>query len=79
MVSGSCPLPPPLHFPFPVLQATLAQPLPLGTVLDGEVVYNLHFRRRVFMVFDILAVGRAPGAGEGGEGICDVVTHEKFR
>jgi len=28
-----------------------------GTVLDGEVVFNLHLRKHVFMVFDCLAVG----------------------
>jgi len=53
--------------------------LPHGTVLDGEVVYNLHFQRSVFMVFDILSVGRQPGPGEGDEGAVEYLTHLKFR
>ena len=31
--------------------------LPAGTVLDGELVYNLSIKKEVFMVFDVLQVG----------------------
>lgn len=30
--------------------------LPPGSVLDGELVFNLHLRKHVFMVFDALQV-----------------------
>lgn len=30
--------------------------LPSGSVLDGELVFNLHLRKHVFMVFDALQV-----------------------
>ncbi len=37
--------------------AALADAICKGTVLDGELVHNLHTNRPVFMVFDILAYG----------------------
>ncbi len=37
--------------------AELAGAICKGTVLDGELVHNLHTNRPVFMVFDILAYG----------------------
>jgi hypothetical protein len=39
--------------------------LPAGTVLDGEVVFNLTLQRHVFMVFDVLSLGYAAPAGGG--------------
>jgi hypothetical protein len=56
--------------------------LAVGTVLDGEVVYNLTLQRHVFMVFDLLRLGGngaggAAGAGGGGQGNC--VVHLPWR
>lgn len=33
----------------------LAAGLRAGTVLDGEIVFNLHYQRQIFLVFDLLA------------------------
>jgi hypothetical protein len=33
----------------------IARALRPGTVLDGEIVFNLHYRKHVFLVFDVLA------------------------
>ena len=32
----------------------IAAGLKVGTVLDGEIVFNLHFRKQLFLVFDVL-------------------------
>jgi ATP-dependent DNA ligase len=32
----------------------IAVGLKAGTVLDGEIVFNLHFQKSVFLVFDVL-------------------------
>jgi hypothetical protein len=32
----------------------IAAGLKIGTVLDGEIVFNLHLKKHIFLVFDIL-------------------------
>ena len=37
----------------------LGKALGVGTVLDGELVYNRSFKDKIFMVFDVLAWDRS--------------------
>ncbi len=40
--------------------AVIGQALGLGTVLDGELVFNRTYKKMVFLMFDVLAIGSAP-------------------
>lgn len=53
----------------------LAQALPAGTILDGELVYNRLSRSYVFLVFDVLFWGAEPLMQVGGGGGMGYHTH----
>ncbi len=40
--------------------AAIGQALGVGTVLDGELVYNRTYKKQVFLMFDVLAIGDQP-------------------
>jgi len=57
--------------------ASSSASLAVGTVLDGEVVFNLTLQRHVFMVFDLLRLGGNPANANGPSGGC--VVHLPWR
>jgi len=40
--------------------AAVGEALGIGTVLDGELVHNRTYKKQVFLMFDVLAIGAAP-------------------
>lgn len=45
----------------------IAAGLKPGTVLDGEIVFNLHFKKHLFLVFDVLCNEGRPCAQDAFE------------
>jgi len=40
--------------------AAVGEALGIGTVLDGELVHNRTYKKQVFLMFDVLAIGASP-------------------